>query len=265
MRIASFNINGIKARLPRLIEWLDDFSPDVAALQEIKSIDENFPREALEQKGWHVETHGQKGFNGVALLSKHAIDDVFRGLPGTEGEPDPDIPQARYIEGTIKGTRIASLYLPNGNPQPGPKFDFKLGWMNRLLKRAQYLLTLEIPVVLAGDYNVIPTDEDCYNSEAWVGDALTQPESRSRFNALKYLGYLDAIRQIHPNGQQFTYWDYQRGAWEKDNGIRIDHLLLSPGAADQLTNAGIDKKPRGLEKPSDHTPVWCDMTDDHSV
>jgi len=259
MKIATFNINGVKARLPRLLEWLDEFSPDVACLQEIKSVDENFPRLELEDKGWNVETFGQKSFNGVALLSKHPIEDVKRALPALDGGDESEDEQARYIEGTVKGVRIASIYLPNGNPQPGPKFDYKLAWMDRLAARARTLLTLEMPVVLAGDYNVIPHDEDCHNPAAWVDDALTQPESRARLRTLINLGYLDAIRQITPVGPMYSYWDYQRGAWPKDHGIRIDHLLLSPQAADLLKDAQVDRLPRGKEKASDHTPVWVEL------
>jgi len=259
VKIATFNINGIKARLPRLLEWLDSCDMDVVCLQEIKSVDENFPRTEFEDRGWHLETHGMKAFNGVAILSRHPMDDVFRGLPGTAGEPDPDKPQARYIEATIKGVRIASIYLPNGNPQPGPKFDYKIAWMQRLYGRAADLLAREMPVVLAGDYNVIPEDIDCYNPGQWADDALTQPESRAGLNALIGLGYMDAIRQIHPTGVQYSYWDYQRGAWPKDHGIRIDHLLLSPEASDRLIDAQIDRVPRAQEKASDHTPVWIDL------
>lgn len=259
MKIATFNINGVKARLPRLLEWLDEFSPDVACLQEIKSVDENFPRLELEEKGWNVETFGQKSFNGVALLSKHPIKDVKRALPACDGSDETEDEQARYIEGTVKGVRIASIYLPNGNPQPGPKFDYKLAWMDRLAARAKYLLSLEVPVVLAGDYNVIPHDEDCHNPAAWVDDALTQPESRAKLRTLINLGYLDAIRQITPAGPMYSYWDYQRGAWQKDHGIRIDHLLLSPQAADILKDAQVDRLPRGKEKASDHTPVWVEL------
>lgn len=259
MKIATFNINGIKARLPRLLEWLDDFQPDIACLQEIKSVDQNFPRLEFEERGWHLETYGQKSFNGVAILSREPMYDVVRGLPGTEGEPDPENPQARWIEATISGVRIISLYLPNGNPQPGPKFDFKIGWMKRLRDRAAQLLASEQPVVLAGDYNIIPRDEDCYSPAAWVDDALTQPESRNCFFELLNMGYTDAIRQKNPYGPQFSYWDYQAGAWARDHGIRIDHLLLSPEAADRLEVAAVDKNPRGKEKASDHTPVWIKL------
>ncbi|NVJ97657.1 MAG: exodeoxyribonuclease III [Alphaproteobacteria bacterium] len=259
MKIASFNINGVKARLPRLLEWLDEFSPDVACLQEIKSVDENFPRLEMEEKGWNVETFGQKSFNGVALISKHPIEDIRRALPALDGGDCAEDEQARYIEATIKGVRVASIYLPNGNPQPGPKFDYKLSWMNRLIEHAKRLRDLEMPVVLAGDYNVIPEDIDCHNPAAWVDDALTQPESRARLRSLWHLGYLDALRQIKPNGAAYSYWDYQRGAWQKDHGIRIDHLLLSPQAADILKDCQIDRVPRGKEQPSDHTPIWVEL------
>lgn len=259
MKIATFNINGVKARLPRLLEWLDEFNPDVACLQEIKSVDENFPRLEFEEKGWHLETHGQKSFNGVALISKYPIEDIRRGLPALDGGDQEDDEQARYIEATINGVRIASIYLPNGNPRPGPKFDYKLSWMERLVAHAEGLLTNEQPVVLAGDYNIIPKDEDCHNPAAWVEDALTQPESRAHFRALKNLGYLDAQRQIKPTGAAYSYWDFQRGAWQKDHGIRIDHLLLSPQAADMLKDCQVDRIPRGKEKPSDHTPVWVEL------
>ncbi|SDD55505.1 exodeoxyribonuclease III [Kordiimonas lacus] len=259
MKIASFNINGVKARLPRLLEWLDEFSPDVACLQEIKSVDDNFPRLEIEEKGWHVETHGQKSFNGVALISKHPIEDIRRGLPALDGGEETEDEQARYIEATIKGVRVASIYLPNGNPQPGPKFEYKLQWMDRLIAHAERLLEKEMPIVLAGDYNVIPFDEDCHNPAAWVDDALTQPESRARLKSLWHLGYLDALRQVKPKGEAYTFWDYQRGAWQKDHGIRIDHLLLSPQAADILRDCQVDRAPRGKEKASDHTPIWVDL------
>ncbi len=259
MKIATFNINGIKARLPRLLEWLEEFSPDVACLQEIKSVDENFPKLEIEAAGWHVETHGQKSFNGVAFISKHPIEDIMRRLPAIDGSDETEDEQARYMEATIKGVRIATIYLPNGNPRPGPKFDYKLNWMDRLIKRAEVLRELEIPVVLAGDYNVIPFDEDCYDPAAWTEDALTQPESRARLRTMWNLGYTDAIRQITPQGAMYTYWDFQRGAWQKDNGIRIDHLLLSPEAADILKDANVDRVPRGKEKPSDHTPTWIEL------
>lgn len=253
MKIACWNVNSVKARLPRLIDYLTESSVDVLCLQELKTIDEGFPREEVEALGYHIETHGQKTYNGVAILSKFPIEDVLRGLPGDDSDE-----QARYIEATINGVRIASIYLPNGNPVDTEKFPYKLGWMDRLVNHAEKLLTSETPVVLSGDYNVIPQDEDCYDAKAWEGDALTRPESRHKFRQLLNMGYTDAYRSFTPD-VNYTFWDYQRGAWQKDNGIRIDHLLLSPQAADQLTNVGIDKAPRGQERPSDHTPIWITL------
>lgn len=250
MRIATFNINGIKARLPRLLEWLTEDKADIVCLQEIKSLDENFPRLEIEAQGWQIETHGQKGFNGVAILAKQPIKVTQTGLPGDDSDE-----QARYLEADVGGIRVASIYLPNGNPQPGPKFDYKLAWFGRLQVRAEQLLAEEVPVVLAGDYNVIPTGLDAANPQNWTEDALAQPQSRAAFRRLCYAGYLDAVRQIHPTAPNYSFWDYQRGAWQKDDGIRIDHLLLSPQAADRLDDAFVDRAPRGQEKASDHTPV----------
>lgn len=254
MKIATFNVNSIKARLPRVLEWLAEAQPDVACLQEIKCLDENFPRLEVEDLGYNVETHGQKTYNGVALLSKHPLEDVVRGLPGNE-EDD----QARYIEAFTGGVRVASIYLPNGNPVPGEKFDYKLDWMDHLIARAKELLAWEEKLVLAGDYNVCPSDDDCYDPVAFANDALLQPESRAKFRELSFLGFTDALKQINPAGHQWTFWDYQRGAWQKDNGLRIDHLLLSPQAADVLKDCAVDRAPRGKEKASDHTPVWCEL------
>ncbi|MEM9044330.1 MAG: exodeoxyribonuclease III [Pseudomonadota bacterium] len=258
MKIATFNINGIKARLPALLTWLAEAEPDVALLQEIKSVDEAFPREEIEATGYQVETHGQKGFNGVAILSKRPIEDVSRGLPG-----DPEDEQARWIEATISGetsaVRVCGLYLPNGNPAPGPKFDYKLTWMARMETHIRTLLESEEPLVLAGDYNVIPEPRDAKNPENWVGDALYMPESRNAWRRLINLGLHDATREVTQAEETFSFWDYQRGAWEKNNGIRIDHLLINSQAADQLTGAGIDSAVRGREKPSDHVPVWIDL------
>ena len=231
MKIACWNVNSVKARLPRLIDYLTESSVDVLCLQELKTIDEGFPREEVEALGYHIETHGQKTYNGVAILSKFPIEDVLRGLPGDDSDE-----QARYIEATINGVRIASIYLPNGNPVDTEKFPYKLGWMDRLISHAEKLLTSETPVVLSGDYNVIPQDEDCYDAKAWEGDALTRPESRHKFRQLLNMGYTDAYRSFTPD-INYTFWDYQRGAWQKDNGIRIDHLLLSPQAADQIGRA----------------------------
>ncbi len=253
MKIASWNVNSVKARLPRLVEYLKEASPDVLCLQELKVIDDAFPREEIEDLGYNVETHGQKTYNGVAILSKFPMEDVLRRLPGNDEDE-----QARYIEATINGVRIASIYLPNGNPVDTEKFSYKLRWMDHLIARATELLSWEEPVVLAGDYNVIPQDEDCYDAKAWEGDALTKPESRDRYRRLLNLGYADAYRTFSRD-INYTFWDYQRGSWQKDNGIRIDHLLLSPEATNLLDNVGIDKEPRGRERPSDHTPIWVDL------
>lgn len=263
MKIASFNINGVKARLPALLDWLARAAPDVALLQEIKSLDDGFPREPIEDLGYNIETHGQKGFNGVAILSKHPIEDVARGLPGDESDE-----QARWIEATISGpshgkngraVRVCGLYLPNGNPAPGPKYDYKLAWMERLRNRAAALLAAEEIAVLAGDYNVIPQAEDAHDPKAWADDALFLPQTRAAWRRLLALGYTDAFRALNGAAGAYTFWDYQAGAWRKDNGIRIDHLLLTPQAADRLTACEIDREPRGGEKPSDHTPIWAEL------
>ncbi|MRX50578.1 exodeoxyribonuclease III [Paracoccus sp. S-4012] len=260
MKIASFNINGIRARVHALDAWLADAEPDVAVLQEIKTVDEGFPREAYEDAGWHVETHGQKGFNGVAILSRLPLEDVSRGLPG-----DDEDEQARFIEATVVGkreaVRVSNLYLPNGNPAPGPKYDYKLAWMERLRVHAEALLATEMPTVLLGDYNVIPEPRDVAKPENWVDDALFLPESRAAFRRILNQGWTDAIRIRDPWAERgpYTFWDYQRLAWERDQGIRIDHLLLSPQAADLMRDAGIDREVRGREKPSDHVPVWVDL------
>ncbi len=253
IKIATWNVNSVKARLPNVLIWLKEFAPDVVLLQEIKTVDEGFPRMEIEDLGYTVETHGQKTYNGVAILSKSGIEDVERGLPGD----DEDV-QARYIEGTVFGSvRVASIYLPNGNPIDTEKFTYKLGWMDRLYEHIKTRLTLEELYVFGGDYNVIPNDDDVYNIAAFAKDALVQPESRARFQAIKNLGLTDALRSFNHAPHQYSYWDYQRGAWQKDNGLLIDHLLLTPQAADRLKDAGIDKGPRGKEKASDHTPVWC--------
>ncbi|MFP4042961.1 MAG: exodeoxyribonuclease III [Rhodosalinus sp.] len=258
MRIATFNINGIKARHQALCDWLDEAAPEVVLLQEIKSLDANFPRELFEERGYRVETHGQKSFNGVAILSRLPLEDVSRGLPGDDGDD-----QARWIEATVIGARtavrVAGLYLPNGNPAPGPKYDYKLAWMERMKARAAELLELEEPVVLGGDYNVIPQDEDAAKPEAWTKDALALPETRAAFRRILHLGYTEAFRARVQGGGHYSFWDYQGNAWGRNNGIRIDHLLLSPEAADLMTGAGIEKTLRGREKPSDHVPVWIDL------
>lgn len=258
LTVATWNINGVRARLESLTTWLKDAAPDIVCLQEIKCVDEGFPGEAIGDIGYNVTTHGQKGFNGVAILSRRPLEDVRRGLPGNDGDD-----QARYIEGVVSdggGTlRVASIYLPNGNPVGGEKFAYKLDWMDRLTAHARALLPLEEPVVLAGDYNVIPRDADCADPAAWANDALAQPESRAHFRSLLNLGYTDAVMACGDEGGQYTFWDYQAGAWQKNNGIRIDHLLLSPQAADRLAAATIDKRTRSWEKPSDHVPVVIEI------
>lgn len=260
MKIATWNINGVKARLETVCTWLKESQPDVACLQEIKSIDENFPSERFEELGYNVATHGQKGFNGVAIFSKSPFEEVTRRLPG-----DDEDEQARYIEAVVANgdgdgvVRIASLYLPNGNPIDTPKFPYKLAWMKRLESHARTLLDEEIPVILAGDYNVIPEPRDCRRPSDWANDALYQPESRGAFRALENLGFTDAIRATYPDDEVFTFWDYQAGAWPKNDGIRIDHLMLSSYAADLLVSAGVERQTRGWEKPSDHVPVWVEL------
>ncbi|WP_181706923.1 exodeoxyribonuclease III [Chthonobacter rhizosphaerae] len=254
MRIATWNINGVKARIETALSWLGEASPDVVCLQEIKSVDEAFPRAEFERLGYNVETHGQKGFNGVAILSKLPFDEVNRGLPG-----DDEDAQARFIEGvfSVKGgvIRVVSLYLPNGNPIGTEKFDYKIAWMRRLEAFARDRLALEEPTVLAGDYNVIPDAKDVHDPRAWMNDALFQPESRMAFRSLLNLGYTDALRATDDSPGRYTFWDYQAGAWQKNWGIRIDHLLLSPQAADRLEACEIVSHVRGWEKPSDHVPV----------
>lgn len=266
MKIATFNINGIKARVNALCDWLDSAQPDVVVLQEIKSVDDAFPRELFEDKGYIVETHGQKSFNGVAILSKLPLEDVSRGLPG-----DPDDPQARWIEATVVGKialRICGLYLPNGNPVelaqdgtpvPGGKYDYKLRWMQRQQDRAKELLAQEMPFLMAGDYNIIPQAEDAKHPDAWKEDALHRPESRAAYQKLVNLGLTDAFRARNQAAGQYSFWDYQAGAWNRDNGIRIDHILMSAQAADRLQDCQIDKHIRGYDKPSDHVPVWIEI------
>ncbi len=258
MKIATWNINGVKARLDTTLAWLEEARPDVACLQEIKSVDEGFPRAAFEDLGYHVETHGQKGFNGVAILSRSPATEVMRGLPGDDGDE-----QARYIEARIetdgRPLRVGCLYLPNGNPLGSEKFPYKLDWMERLLRHARLRLENEERFVLLGDYNVIPEPRDARNPENWTGDALFQPESRGAFRSLLALGLTDAVRATNQADGIYTFWDYQAGAWQKNNGIRIDHVLLSPEAVDCLEGVGIDAHVRGWEKPSDHVPVWVNL------
>ena len=257
MKLATFNINGIKARIDALPAWLAAAQPDVVCLQEIKSVDEGFPREVFEAMGYRVETHGQKSFNGVAILSKLPLEDVTRGLPGDDADE-----QARWIEATVIGRRpirVCGLYLPNGNPAPGPKYDYKLAWMSRMEARAKVLLAQEEPTVFCGDYNVIPQDTDAAKPELWTTDALALPQSRAAYRRLLALGLTDAFRARSAGPGHYTFWDYQAGAWDRNNGIRIDHLLLSPQAADLLRDCQIDKQVRAGDKPSDHVPIWINL------
>jgi exodeoxyribonuclease III len=258
MKIATWNINGVRARIENLLAWLKESAPDIACLQEIKTVDGDFPRTEIEALGYHVETHGQKGFNGVALLSKASPLEVTRGLPGNEADE-----QSRYIEGVFAlgsgVVRVGGLYLPNGNPLGTEKFPYKLAWMERLIAHAKGRLALEEPFVLMGDYNVIPEPQDCFNPKAWEGDALFQPESRQALRRLEALGLTDAVRAVTDAPKTYTYWDYQAGAWQKNNGIRIDHLMLSAEAADRLMSVSIEKHVRAWEKPSDHVPVAVEL------
>ena len=257
MKIATWNVNSIRARLPNVLDWLRDAAPDVALLQELKTVDDGFPRLEIEDLGYNCAVVGQKSYNGVAILSKRPLEVEHRVLPGGGDEE-----QARYVEAVTGGIRIASIYLPNGNPWPGEKFDFKLAWMDRLIDHASVLIALDEPVILGGDYNVCPTDSDVYDPAGWADDALCRPESRERFRALQWQGWTEALRTLHPDEEHlYTFWDYQAGAWQRDNGLRIDHLLLSPRAADRLKACEVDKDPRGREKASDHTPVWCELDD----
>ncbi len=255
MKIATFNVNSVKARLERVLEWLQEAQPDVALLQELKCEESAFPAMEFQALGYDCAVEGQKTYNGVAILSKHPISDIHRGLPGDETDE-----QARYIEGTVQGVRVASIYLPNGNRvDDGPKFPYKLAWMDRLSDHIRdTLLPTERPIVLGGDYNIVPNDDDVYDPVGWADDALCRPESRSRFRTILNLGLTEAWRSLHPTAaHHYSYWDYVKGRWQKDEGVRIDHFLLSPQAADRLEECEIDKTPRGKEKPSDHTPVWC--------
>ena len=254
LKIATWNVNSIKVRLPALLDWLGSAAPDVVLLQETKSLDEAFPRLEIEDCGYNLAIHGQKTYNGVAILSKRPLEDVFVGLPG-----DDDDEQARYVEAVTGGVRVASIYLPNGNPVTTEKFPYKLAWMDRLAARAEIVLGYEEAVVLGGDYNVIPADLDCYDPPEWRDDALCQTESRARFRALLHSGYVEAFRTLHPHRRAYTFWDYQRGRWQRGEGLRIDHLLLSPEAADLLEACEVDTGPRGGAKASDHTPIWCSL------
>ena len=259
MKLATWNVNSVKARLEAACLWLKEAAPDVVCLQEIKTTDDTFPTDAFQSLGYNCAVHGQKTYNGVAILSKRPLEDVTLRLPGGDGDD-----HARYIEALVPGekgmVRVASIYAPNGNPIGTDKFKYKLAWMARLARRAKDLLAFEEPLALMGDFNVIPSPDDCYDPKAWAGDALYQPESRAALRKIEYLGFTDAFRACHAQTHQYTFWDYQAGAWQKDHGIRIDHILLSPQAADRLQGSGIDKQVRGREKPSDHVPVWCELS-----
>jgi len=256
MKIATFNVNGITSRLPRVLEWLEEARPDIACLQELKTSDETFPRLEIEAAGYQAVWHGQKGFNGVAVLARDGGDLVERrrGLPG-----DPDDTHSRYLEASAHGVVVASIYLPNGNPQPGPKFDYKLAWFERLLGHARMLAESGHPVVLAGDYNVVPTDDDIYATRSWLKNALLQPAPRAAYRRLLAQGWLDALRALHPDERIYTFWDYLRNSWPRDAGLRIDHLLLSESLRPRLVAAGVDKHVRGRDNASDHAPVWIEL------
>jgi len=255
MKIATYNVNGINGRLPVLLRWLEESSPDVACLQELKAPQEKFPEQAIKDAGYHAIWHGQKSWNGVAILSKDAdIKEVGRGLAG-----DSEDLQSRYIEAMVNGIRICCLYLPNGNPAPGPKLDYKLSWFDRLITHSQGLLDSKIPVLLAGDFNVIPTELDAYKPERWVKDALFLPEVREAFNKLIAQGWTDALRKLYPTETIYTFFDYFRNAYARNAGLRIDHFLLSSELDERLLSAGVDHHVRGWEKTSDHAPVWIEL------
>lgn len=259
MRIATWNVNSIRARLPNVLQWLSDRSPDVLLLQEIKTVAESFPTLEFEDLGYNCLVVGQKSYNGVAIISKYPLQDTREHLPGDDADD-----QARYVEAWIdagnSGVRAASIYLPNGNPIDSPKYPYKLLWMDRLQSHAAHLLTNEEAIVLGGDYNVVPSDGDVHDPEGWANDALCRPETRARFRAILYLGYTEAFRALNNEIGRYTFWDYQGRAFEADRGLRIDHFLLSPQAADRLKSCEIDVVPRGRPKASDHTPVWCELS-----
>ena len=261
MKIATFNINGIKARLPRLKEWLAETRPTVACLQEIKSQDDGFPADEFAELGYEAIWHGQKSFNGVAILVDGSKPvEIKRGL-GIDGPKDGEGEQSRYIEADVDGVRVVCIYLPNGNPHPGPKFDYKLAWMEKLHSRMAEIWAEEIPCAVVGDFNVIPHDDDVWSPKAMATDALMQPESRDAYSRLLADGWTDAVRTLNPRGGVWTYWDYQAGAWQRDHGFRIDHILLTPELADRLEAVGVDRDHRGREKASDHAPVWARIRD----
>jgi exodeoxyribonuclease III len=258
VKIASWNVNSVKVRLPHLVDFLKSAQPDVLCLQETKCLADDFPRLELQALGYRVEALGQRAYNGVGLVSREPARDVVSGLPGSADE------QARYIEASFGGAdggevRVACAYVPNGNPVDTDKFAYKLAWMERLVGHAEALLRREVPFVIAGDYNVCPADADVYDPVAWKDDALCRIETRARFRALLNLGLYDAYRVFHREAHRYTFWDYQAGRWNRDEGLRIDHLLLSPQAADRIAACDIDKRPRGKERASDHTPIWCEL------
>jgi exodeoxyribonuclease III len=258
VKLATWNVNSIRTRVDAATQWLKEVSPDVVVLQELKCTDDQFPREPFESLGYNCAVHGQKTYNGVAILSKRPLEDVTPRLPGGDGDD-----HARYLEAVVTtdhgAIRVASIYAPNGNPIGTDKFRYKLAWLDRLAVHAKELLALEEPVALMGDLNIIPMEVDCYDPKAWINDALFQPETRAAMRRIEYEGYTDAFRACHAETHQYTFWDYQAGAWQKDHGIRIDHILLSPQAADRLKACKIDKYVRDREKPSDHVPIWCEL------
>lgn len=257
MKVATYNVNSVNARLPVLLRWLGETRPDVVCLQELKAPQDKFPEQAIRDAGYGVIWHGQKSYNGVAILARgREPEEVQRGLPG-----DPNDTHSRYLEATVGDLVVGCLYLPNGNPAPGPKFDYKLGWFERFIVRASELVNRSSPVILAGDYNVIPTDIDVYKPERWVDDALFRPETRAAYQRLLGQGWMDSLRSLHPEEKIYTYWDYFRNAFGRDAGLRIDHLLLNPAAAPRLQAAGVDREVRGWEKSSDHAPTWIALAD----
>lgn len=261
MLVVTYNVNGIGARISALLDYLEERRPDVVCLQELKAPQEKFPESAIREAGYHAIWHGQKSWNGVAILTRDGpAQELQRGLPG-----DPTDEQSRYIEAVYQGIVICGLYLPNGNPAPGPKFDYKLAWFERLIQRGAELLEAKVPVLMCGDFNVIPTDLDVYKPERWVDDALFRPESRAAFERLMSQGWTDSLRALHPDQVIYTFWDYFRNAFGRDAGIRIDHLLLSPALAPALRAAGVDKFQRAKEKPSDHAPTWVELDMDAVV
>jgi len=255
MKIATYNVNGVNGRLPVLLRWLEETKPDVACLQELKAPQEKFPLQAIQDAGYEAIWHGQKSWNGVAILSRAGtITEKRRVLPG-----DPEDSHSRYIEAEVNGVLVGCLYLPNGNPAPGPKFDYKLSWFQRLANHAAQLIKMDMPVVLTGDYNVMPTDLDVYKPERWVNDALFRPETRAAFQGLMSQGWTDALRKLHPDEKIYTFWDYFRDAYGRDAGLRIDHFLLNSQLDKRLVAAGVDRHVRGWEKSSDHAPVWIEI------